>query len=287
VSAFAIDAATGNLTLLNQEGVRGASPCHLSVEPSGKVLLAANYSDGTVTALPIRDTGRVDEPTAFIQHTGASVNPERQKGPHAHSINTDPAGRFAFAADLGLDKVLIYRLDARLGTLTPHDPPSVSVTPGAGPRHFAFHPSGRTAYLLNEIDSTVTAFGYDPERGVLTTLQTLSTLPEGFMGNNSTAEVLVHPSGRFLYSSNRGHDSIALFTIEERSGHLTAIGHESTRGKTPRNFGIDPTGALLLAANQDSDSVVLFRIDPESGRLTATGEAVEVPHPVCVRMIPA
>jgi 6-phosphogluconolactonase len=287
VSAFAIDANTGSLALLNQECVRGAGPCHLCVDPSGKVLLVANYGDGTVTALPIRDSGRVDEPTAFIQHSGSSVDPQRQEGPHAHSINTDAAGRFAFAADLGLDKILIYRLDARLGTLEPHDPPAASVEPGAGPRHFAFHPSGRFAYVINEMGNTVTAFRYDPEAGRLATLQTIPTLPEGFTGQSWTAEVLVHPSGKFLYGSNRGHDSIALFAIDESTGRLTAIGHEPTQGRTPRNFGIDPTGRYLLAANQESDTIVQFRIDGDTGRLTATGEVAHVYHPVCVRMIRA
>lgn len=287
VSAFAIDRATGGLTLLNQECVRGEGPCHLSLDPSGKVLLVANYGDGTVTALPVRDTGKVDEPTAFIQHTGSSVDPGRQKGPHAHSINTDDVGRFAFAADLGLDKVLIYRLNARLGTLEPNDPPAAEVAPGSGPRHFAFHPSGRFAYVINEMGNTVTAFSYEREAGRLTTLQTITTLPEGFTGQSWTAEVLVHPSGKFLYGSNRGHDSIAIYAIDEGTGRLTSVGFEPTRGKTPRNFGIDPTGAYLLAANQESDTVVVFRIDEGTGRLTATGEVVAVPQPVCVRMMPA
>jgi 6-phosphogluconolactonase len=287
VSAFAVDAATGKLTLLNQECVRGAGPCHLTVDPSGRALLVANYGDGTVAALPIRADGRVGEPTTFIQHVGKSVDPGRQEGPHAHSINTDAAGRFAFVADLGLDQVLVYRLDAAAGTLTPHVPPAASVTPGQGPRHFAFRPDGRFAYVINEMGNTVTAFGYDRDAGTLTTIQSVPTLPEGFSGTSHTAEVQVHPSGKFLYGSNRGHDSIAIFGIDEGTGRLTPAGHEPTQGKTPRNFGIDPTGTYLLAANQDTDTVVVFRIDGQSGRLTATGEVVAVPRPVCVRMIPA
>jgi 6-phosphogluconolactonase len=285
VSAFAIDPQTGGLTLLNQESSRGSGPCHLSVDRAGKNVLVANYGGGSIAVLPIRPDGRLGPATAFVQHEGRSVTP-RQNAPYAHSIHVDPAGRFVFAADLGLDKILIYRYDAGQGTLAPHDPSAVAVAPGAGPRHFAFHPNGRVAYLINEIDSTVTAFRFDPATGALTPLHTLSTLPQGFEGHSSTAEIQVHPSGKFLYGSNRGHDSIALFAIDPDTGLLTAIGHPPTRGKTPRNFAIDPTGAYLLAANQESGTVVLFRIDPQTGHLTPTGEEAHVPKPVCVKMIP-
>jgi 6-phosphogluconolactonase len=287
VTAFAIHPETGDLKQLNQQSSRGGGPCHIVTDRGGKHVLVANYGGGSVAVLPIRGDGQLGEATDFEQHQGKSVNPRRQEGPHGHSINLDPAGQFAFAADLGLDKVLIYRYDASKGTLDPNNPPSASVAPGSGPRHFAFHPSGRHAYVINEITSTVTAFTYDPRAGKLTPIQTLSTLPPDFTGNNSTAEVLVHPSGKFLYGSNRGHNSIAHFNIDERTGKLTPAGHHPTMGRTPRNFGIDPTGAYLLAANQESNTVVLFRIDSRTGHLEPTGHILGVPMPVCVRMMPA
>jgi 6-phosphogluconolactonase len=285
-SAFAIDRSTGKLTLLNQRSAKGSGPCHLSVDPSGKNILVANYGGGSVAVLPVQPDGRLGEATAFVQHTGSSVNPQRQNEPHAHSINVDADNHFAFAADLGLDKVLIYRFDPSKGTLAPNDPPAAAVAPGAGPRHFVFHPNGRRAYVVNEIDSTVTAFEYDPKAGALKTLQTLSTLPQGVQGNNSTAEIVVHPSGKFLYASNRGHDSIAVFTIDDGSGRLTVAGHQPTGGKTPRNFNVDPTGTFLLAANQDSDSIAVFRINGDTGALTPTGDTVEAPTPVCIKFLP-
>jgi 6-phosphogluconolactonase len=284
VNAFAIQ-ETGKLTPLNQQPSGGAGACHLVVDKTGKDVLVANYDGGSVSVIPIHEDGKLGEPTAFIQHEGSSVDKERQEGPHAHSINLDAANRFAFAADLGLDKVLVYRFDPAKGTLLANDPPSVSVKPGAGPRHFAFHPGGRYAYVINEMHSTVTAFSYDPARGVLKELQTISTLPENFKGENSTAEVQVHPSGRFLYGSNRGHDSIAVFAIDPGKGTLRLVEQRSTQGKTPRNFGIEPSGQYLLAANQDSSSVVVFRIDPQSGRLSPAGPVVEVPSPVCVKFL--
>ena len=210
---------------------------------------------------------------------------QRQKAPHAHSINLDAANRFAVAADLGLDKVLVYRFDAVKGTLSPNEPPSTSVQAGSGPRHFAFHPNGRNAYVINEIASTVTAFQYDAAQGVLKEVQTLSTLPKGYTGDTSTAEVQVHPSGKFLYGSNRGHDSIAVFAIEA-NGNLRYVENTPTGGRTPRNFGISPDGKYLLAANQQSDNVVVFKIDSKSGRLTSTGNTLEVPSPVCVKFLP-
>ncbi len=285
VSAFSVDAATGKLTLLNQKSSRGPGPCHVTVDRLGKNALVANYGGGSVACLPIGEDGRLGDATAFIQHKGSSVNPQRQQGPHAHSINLDAANRFAFVADLGLDKVLVYRFDPAAGTLEPNDPPAASIAPGSGPRHFAFHPSGRFAYVINELSSTVTAFAYDAERGTLQTLQTVSTLPEDFDGKSTTAEVQVHPSGKFLYGSNRGHDSIACFRIDAATGRLTPIGHEPTQGKNPRNFGIDPTGAYLLAANQDGDNIVAFRIDPATGKLSPTGQSIRVPMPVCVKFM--
>jgi 6-phosphogluconolactonase len=286
ISAFAIDAASGKLTLLNQQSSRGGGPCHLVVDPQGKNVLTANYGGGSVAVLPIQSDGSLAEATAFVQHEGSGANPKRQSAPHAHSINLDTAGRRAFAADLGLDKILIYRFDADKGTLSEHSPPAVAVAPGSGPRHFAFHTSGRFAYVINEMTSTVTAFSYDAEHGMLKELHTVPTLPQGHEGNNSTAEVQVHPSGKFLYGSNRGHDSIAVFAIDESTGRLTPQGHTPIGGKTPRNFAIDPTGTYLLAEGQGSDTVVVFKIDQQTGALRPTGSKIEVPSPVCIKMLP-
>ncbi len=284
VLALAVDAQSGQLTALNQQPSGGAGPCHLTVDATGKNVLVANYGGGSVACLPIGKDGRLGEATAFVQHKGSSVNQERQEGPHAHSINVDADNRFAIAADLGLDKLLVYRFDAARGTLVPNEPPSASVTPGGGPRHFAFHPSGTFAYTNNEITSTVTAFSYDAARGTLTELQTISTLPHPVEGN-STAEIRVHPTGRFLYVSNRGHNSIAIFAIDPSTGQLSAAGHEPTRGRVPRNFNLDPSARYLLAANQDTHNVVVFRVNHENGKLTATGSEIRVPSPVCVRFV--
>ncbi|MBI4604583.1 MAG: lactonase family protein [Planctomycetes bacterium] len=286
VSAFAVDEASGRLAPLNQQGSGGAGPCHIALDAAGKHALVANYGGGSVASLPIGADGKLGAAASVIQHKGSSVNPRRQEGPHAHSINLDRANRFAFAADLGLDKVLVYRFDAAKGTLEPHDPPAAALKPGAGPRHFAFHPAGRHAYVINELLCTVTAFSYEAGRGVLTEIQTLSTLPEPVKESYSTAEVQVHPSGRFVYGSNRGHDSIAVFSVEEGTGKLALLENEPTQGKTPRNFALDPTGTYLLAENQDSGTIVVFRIDPKTGRLEPTGHAAEVPSPVCVRFAP-
>ena len=285
VSAFAIDAQTGKLRLLNQQSTGGGSPCHLTVDLEGRNLLVANYVGGSVAVLPIQPDGSLREATAFIQHTGSSVNKDRQQGPHAHGVYLDSRNRFAAVADLGLDKVMVYRFDAERGSLAANDPPFGSVKPGAGPRHFAFHPNGRFAYVNNEMASTVTAFAWDGRKGRLKELQTLATLPEGFAGDNSTAELELHPTGRFLYVSNRGHDSIAVFAVDQRDGRLRFVEHQGTQGKTPRSFGIDPSGQFLLAANQGADTIVVFRIDQKTGRLTPAGQRVQVGKPVCVKFI--
>ena len=289
VSAYSIDLKTGKLTLLNQQSAGGSGPCHLVVDSTGQAVLVANYGGGSVAALPVREDGRLGEASAFIQHHGSSVNQQRQAGPHGHHITTDPANRFALACDLGLDKVLVYRFDPAKGTLLPNDPPAAALKPGAGPRHLAFHPTGRYAYVINEMACTLTAFGYDSQRGQLQELQTLSTLPEGDSGktNKGAAEVDVHPSGKFVDGSNRGQDSLVVFAIDAKTGRLAHVEHQLTRGKTPRNFGIDPTGTYLLAANQGTDSIVVFRIDPETGRLSPTGQVVDgVGAPVCVKFVP-
>ncbi len=285
VSAYRIDAKSGKLTLINQQSSRGQGPCHLIVDRSGNNVLVANYGGGSVACLPINPDGSLGPSTSFVQHGGSSVNKQRQEGPHAHSINVDAANRFAFAADLGLDQIIIYKFDADKSELNENNPHSARVAPGSGPRHFAFHPNGRFAYVINEMSSTVTAFSFNGRNGGLTEFQTISTLPSGYTGSTSCAEVQVHPSGKFLYGSNRGHDSIAIFSIDQSTGKLTAIGHQSTEGKTPRNFAIDPSGTFLLAENQDSNSVVVFRIDPLSGKLAATGHRIDVPMPVCIKML--
>lgn len=284
VRAFAIE-ASGKLRLVNEQPSGGAGPCHVSVEPGGRCVLVANYGGGSVASFPVESDGRLGRAASVIQHQGRGPNPRRQEGPHAHSINVDPSGRFALAPDLGCDKVFVYRLDAAAGRLVPHDPPAVDLAPGAGPRHLDFHPNGRFAYVINELDSTVTALEYESAAGRLRVLASVSTLPPGFSGANTTADVHVHPSGKFLYGSNRGHDSIAIFAIRA-DGTLQALGHQSTRGKTPRNFALDPAGQYLLAANQDSDTVVVFRIDAQTGLLSPIGEPVAVPRPVCVRFLP-
>jgi len=287
VSAFSLDPETGELTLLNQQPSHGADPCHLCVDKRGRYVLVANYVGGSVAVLPIRDDGSLGEATDHIQHEGSSVNPKRQEGPHAHSINLDPDNRYAFVADLGMDKLMIYRFDQSQGKLTPHDPPWVQTRPGAGPRHFTFHPNGQYAYLINELDNTLVAYAYDGEQGTLQELQTVSALPEGFEGVSYCADVHVAPSGRFVYGSNRGHDSIVIFAIDEGSGRLTYVGHEPTQGQVPRGFAIDPTGTFLLVANQHTDTVVTFQIDQQTGKLQPTGHVVQVPTPVCIVMTPS
>jgi len=285
VSAFAIDPDTGNLKLLNSRPSGGSGPCHVNIDRSTKNVLVTNYSSGSASVIPIKSDGGLAEPTGFVQHEGASVNPQRQNGPHAHSVNLSPDNRFAFVADLGLDKIMIYKLNVEKGTITANDPAFAKVKPGAGPRHFAFGIDGRYAYVINEFDGTVTAFDYEPASGTLTEIQTVTTLPDGFAGSSSCAEVRVHPSGRFLYGSNRGHDSIAVYRIDPTKGTLTFVEHERADIKTPRNFNIDPTGKFCLVANQDGNSIVVFRIDQKTGALEPTGHKISIGRPVCIRFL--
>ncbi|MBN2133454.1 MAG: lactonase family protein [Sedimentisphaerales bacterium] len=285
VGAYAIDADSGNLTLLNRRPSGGSGPCHVSIDHAGRNVLVANYGSGSASVIPIEPDGRLAEPTGLVQHKGSSVNPQRQKGPHAHSINASPDDRFAFVADLGIDKIMTYRLDTEKGTITANDPAFAKVAPGAGPRHFAFHPSGKYAYVINELNGTMTAFAYDATAAALTEIQTITTLPTGFEGSNACAEVRVHPSGSFLYGSNRGHDSVVVYRIDPGKGTLTFVEHEGAGIKTPRNFNIDPTGAFCLVANQGADSVVVFRIDPKTGALAPTGHRISVAKPVCIRFV--
>jgi 6-phosphogluconolactonase len=285
LSAFTVE-KDGTLKHLGRESSGGAGPCHVFVDKEGKHVLAANYGGGSAVVLPIEEGGKLGHWTGFVQHEGRSVNKARQEAPHCHSINLDRANRFAVVADLGLDEVWVYRFDSDKGVMKPNKPAGVKVAPGAGPRHFAFHPDGKHAYVINELNCTLTAFDYDAGKGTLKIIQTLSTLPGKFKPGYSTAEVQVHPSGKFVYGSNRGHDSIAVFAVEAGTGKLTRLENVSTQGHTPRNFGIDPAGKYLIAANQDSDTLVVFRIDPATGRLRPAGHTARVPNPVCVKFLP-
>ncbi|HEY6292458.1 MAG TPA: lactonase family protein [Terriglobia bacterium] len=287
VSAFAIHRNTGRLTLLSEISSGGTDPCYVSLDRTGKYVLVANYSSGSVAVFPVLPGGGLDKASAFVQHQGHSVDLQRQEGPHAHDIAVSPDNRFALAADLGVDKLLVYRFDAKAGSLVPNDPPSASVNPGSGPRHFVFDPSGKFVYLLNEIKSSVTTFSYNGSQGTLHELQTVPGLPPGFTGENTAAEIAMGRSGKFVYASNRGEDAIAVFAIDPAKHTLKSVEHVPTLGKEPRNFAIDPTGAYLLAANQNSDNIVVFQVNPATGELTPTGQVVEVPSPVCVVFVPA
>lgn len=283
VRAYGMNGPTGVLTFLNEQSSGSAGPCHLTVGHDGRTVLVANYSGGSVAVLPLDIEGRLGAPTVVSKHVGSSVHPTRQKQPHAHAINVSPDNRFALVPDLGIDQVRIYRFDAAKAMLTPHTPSSVALPPGSGPRHLAFHPNGRFVYVINELLCTMAVFAYDARRGEMKAVQSVSTLPAGLsvQPGFSTAEVAVHPTGKFLYGSNRGHDSIVVYAIDAATGQLTLVQHEPTQGRTPRHFGIDPTGAWLLAENQGSDTVVVFGIDAKTGRLSATGQRIEVPSPVC------
>ena len=289
VNAYAIEAKTGNLTALNQQTSGGTGPCHISVDATGQCALVANYGSGSIAALPIRADGSLGEAATTVQHTGSSVNPQRQAGPHAHFICPSPDNRFALTADLGLDKVLVYQLDAPTAKLATNNPPFAIVAHGAGPRHLAIHPNGKFVYVINEMALTVTTFSYDTARAALFEEQTVSTLPDNYTATakDSCAEIAVHPSGKFVYGSNRGHDSIAVFAVDAKNGKLTLIQNESTQGKTPRHFAIDPSGRWLLAENQNSDSVCVFAIDAATGKLKPTGQTVAVGSPVCAVFVKA
>lgn len=293
VSAYAIDRKTGKLTLLNQVASGGADPCYVSLDKTGKYVFVANYTGGSVAVFPILPDGRLGEHTALVQHSGVlGPNKERQEGPHAHWIETSPDNAIVLVADLGRDNVMFYRFDSAKGTLAPNDPGFAMVNPGAGPRHIAFHANGKFVYVLNEMQSTIVVFSYDAQnkevRPILRTQQQISTLPKDYPGAaaNTTAELAVHPSGKFLYASNRGHDSIAVFAINSGTGKLTSKGYVPSGGKEPRHFAIDPTGKYLLAENQNTNNIVVFKIDPATGRLTPTGQVVEVPSPVDLTFVP-
>jgi 6-phosphogluconolactonase len=287
VSAFAVDPTTGTLRFLNRQLTHGTDPCHVAVDEARRHVFVANFMSGSVCVLPVREDGSLGEASDFVAHQGSSIDSRRQAGPHAHSVTLDASDRSVFVPDLGLDKVMVYRFDSRRGMLEPHPTPWIKMKPGAGPRHVVLHPGGRFAYLVNELDSTVVALAYDRTAGTFEYLRSVSALPEGFEGASTCADIQVSASGDFVYASNRGHDSIAVFRTDPRTGTLSCAGHASTQGRTPRSFGIDPSGRFLLAANQDSDSIVTFRVDPDSGKLCPAGHAANVPTPVCLKFFAA
>ncbi len=286
VSAFAIDRKTGALRLLNRVGSLGKGPAHLSLDQTGKYLLVANYGGGNVAVFPIGDDGRIGTSTSFVQHSGSGANPERQAGPHAHQIIVSSDNRFVLVADLGLDEVLVYKFDAKHGTLSPNNLQFAKTEPGAGPRHAAFQPNGRILYVLNELTSTVDTFSFDPRSGKTKELESLSTLPKNFAGKNTDAEIVVDAKGKFVYASSRGHDSMTVFTVDPKTGRLSQVQDISSGGKAPRNFAIDPTGKWLFAANQNSNNIVLFQVDPNTGQLTPIQRVLETNAPVCVVFVP-
>jgi 6-phosphogluconolactonase len=288
LSAFAVNQADGTLTFLNREAVQSAGPCHVTVDRTGRWALATSYHGGSAAVLPIREDGRLGPATDVVYYSGTGPHPVSQQAPHAHSVNLDPSNRFAFICNQGLDRVYIYRFDAERGRLIPHpDQPYATTDPATGPRHLAFHPNGRYVYVVNEQGGSVTAFELDPVGGTLRTIQTISTLPADYTGPNACADIHMHPNGQFVYGSNRGHDSLAIFAVDEASGLLSAIGHQPTLGQTPRNFTLIDGGARLLVANQGSDSIVLFDVDSHSGRLASRGRIGETPTPSCLLWVAA
>jgi 6-phosphogluconolactonase len=289
VSAFAIDQKTGNLQLLNKQPSLGDAPCFITSSANEKFALVANYLGGNVSVYRTEKDGKLGASVDLVQHTGFGPNKNRQEAAHAHSITLDRDNRFAFAADLGIDKLMIYSFDDQTGKLKPNSAQAFYQTkPGAGPRHFSFHPSGKFAFLINEIDLTITSLAYDETLGTLKEIQTVPTLPAGISGaGNSCADIHVSPGGKFLYGSNRGHNSIVSYRIDEQTGRLEYIEHVSTGGKKPRNFAIEPGGNFLLVANQDSNNIVVFRIDEKTGKLKSTGTVAQVPVPVCLKLIPS
>ncbi len=282
IASFKVDRSTGTCKLLGKQSTHGAHPCHLAVDPTEKWVIVANYSSGNVAVFPIEADGALGAATDVLQQKGTGPDTARQEGPHAHSVTFDPSGKWIVVGDLGADKCFVYTLDTARGKLIPARTPAITLKPGTGPRHFAFHPKGRFAYAIGELGNTVTAFSFDPKRGEFAEIQTIATVPDGWAGKSFCADIEVHPTGRFLYGSNRGHDSIAMFAIDERSGRLTSLGQEPVRGQWPRNFAISPDGRHLLVGDQNTNGVVAFAIDPARGRLTATGKQWAIPAPVCI-----
>lgn len=285
VSAFRVS-VDGALTFLDRQLTGGRGPCHVSVDPQDKWVFAANYSSGSMAEYPIEADGSLGPRKDFIQNEGSGPNRQRQEGPHAHCVVTDASDRHVFDCDLGIDKVLIYNFDPASGALRPGDPPYYAGVPGSGPRHLAFHPNGRFAYLINELNSTLIALAYDSATGRLTTIQSENLLPSDFKGHNGAAEVEVHPSGKWVYASNRGHDSIVVYACDSDTGRLSLLERHPSGGHTPRHYEIDSTGQYLLVANQDSSNIIVLRIDQETGLLHDTGQSLAVPHPMCVLCLP-
>ncbi|MBI2686740.1 MAG: lactonase family protein [Acidobacteria bacterium] len=285
LNAFKIDHASGKLERLNVVAAGGTSTCHVNISRNGKFAVLANYGSGSCAAFAIGSNGKLGERTAFHQHSGSSVDPGRQTTPHAHSVNFDHQNKHVIVADLGLDQVKVYNFNSGTGAMTPNEPAFTKVKPGSGPRHFSFHPSGKYAYVINEMACSVTAFHWDAKKGTLSEIETVTTLPVPVQRGYSTAEVVAHPNGRFVYGSNRGHNTIAVFQVDTATGKLKSVEHKSTQGAIPRNFAIDPTGQFLIAANQNSDSLVLFRINQSTGALDPAGPPVKAPVPVCVRYL--
>ena len=284
VWAYKIDTKSGELKALNCQPSEGGGPCYAAVDRTGSCLLVANYTSGSIAALPILEDGSLGTAKSKVQHEGSSVDPERQKGPHAHSVNISPDNNYAIAADLGLDKLLIYKLDPKTASLVKNEPAFSETPPGGGPRHLSFSRDGKFAYISNEMKSSVSVCAFDASKGSLSVIQTVSTLNEKVEGN-STAEILMHPDGKFLYCSNRGHDSLAIFKVEQDTGKLTLLGHAPTLGHTPRNFGIDSSGNYIIVCNQNSSNLVVFKIDRESGLLKVLGDPLPLPSPVCIKFL--
>jgi 6-phosphogluconolactonase len=285
VSSYAIDRKTGSLQFLNKVASGGGGACHLVIDKTQKMLLVANYNTGSVASFRVKADGSLTEMMGFVQHSGSSTNPDRQKGPHAHAVVLSADNRFVFVPDLGTDEIKTYRIDPPTAKFDEKQVASVKLKAGSGPRHFVLHPNNKFAYGLNEMGSSVTTFSYDASQGSLATLQTVSTLPEDFSGTDNSAEIELDKAGKFLYASNRGNDSVTVFSVDRQKGTLTKLQVEPTQGKTPRNFAIDPTGKFLLVANQDSDTIVVFKIDAKSGQLTPTGTSVSAPAPVCLQFV--
>ncbi|MBX3028868.1 MAG: lactonase family protein [Chloroflexi bacterium] len=284
VSSYAVDPSSGELTYLGVQGTRGSLACYVMMDSRSRVALVANYLSGSVAMFPAQADGSLGAPSSVDQHTGSGIDPARQEGPHAHCIVVTADDRFAFSADLGTDTIIGYRLDLDAGTLAPHS--SLSLPPGSGPRHLVFAPDGRHAWVVCELASTIASLAYDAGTGTLSLIESYPMLPADFTGDSHCADIQVHPSGRFVYGSNRGHDSITMFAVDEATGRLRLLGHRPTEGRTPRNFTITPDGRSLLVANQDSDTVVVMPIDPETGLLGPTQAVDPVPTPVCLRWGP-
>lgn len=283
VSAFAFDKKSGTLTLLNTQPAEGNGPCHVEVDKTGKWVIVGNYGSGSLSVLPVQADGSLGKATQTIQHEGNSINPERQEKPHVHSINIAANNEDIFVPDLGTDKIMTYSLNAQIGQLTAGNPPFTETTPGAGPRHFTFHPNGKFAYVIQELNATITGFNY--KKGKLEPFQTVRTLPNEYKGRTWCADIHISPDGKFLYGSNRSHESLVIFSIDQKTGQLSYVGHQNVLGKTPRNFMIDPTGKWVLVANQDTDNIVIFSRDAKTGKLKATGKEIKVSMPVCLKLM--